>query len=155
MTHDPFTRTPLARGTLAALGWAAVGAAPGAGAQAPAPAPTAGQTVVHGTALGADGRPMPRAFVRLSTAAGPDRGRTLLATARLDADGRFAVVTGASGPLTLEVRSVGYRRADVPLLLGAPQAVALDVRLRRTSPRARVDSVRLIGDFNKLSLIHI
>lgn len=126
---------------------AACCAAPRARAQPSAPALN-GRTVVVGTVLGADSRPLTRAFAQLRGAEHAGRDRAPLATVRVDADGGFALATGGAGPFSLELRAIGYRRETVPIVLASPETVGVDVHLRRAAVLACVDSVRVIGEFN-------
>jgi thiol-disulfide isomerase/thioredoxin len=112
-------------------------------------APTAraqrdGVTVISGTVLGADGAPMKLAHVHLSRAVGGGR----IVRAQATAAGRFVVATTETGGLQLLFTGVDHYSTTVPLLITAPSAIVLDVRLKHHVYKPGLDSIRAIGDFN-------
>ncbi len=84
------------------------------------------QVTVHGTLLGADGRPMPMAHVRLT---GEDLD-PLLATASADREGRFILKASVKpGPCNLVFSGVGHAWAWMHLPVQAPRSIRVQARL--------------------------
>ena len=66
-------------------------------------------------------------------------------------DGRFAIATTETGLVHLLVTGVDHYAMQIPLLIDAPSAIAVDVRLRPYAYTDAFDSVRVLGDFNRFS----
>src|SRR3989442_14093865 len=101
-------------------------------------------TIITGTLLGADGRPMKVAHVHLV----PSLERAVLAEAAIAPDGRYAVATTWTGFLRLTFTGVDHQSASVPLILERPTTVVLDVQLARYRYADTLDKVIAIGDWN-------
>jgi thiol-disulfide isomerase/thioredoxin len=106
-----------------------------------------GVTVITGTLLGADGAPLKAALVHLF------RPREPRETARtpVSADGRYAIATPDSGAFYIEFTGVDHYAASVPLLLGRPATIALDVRLKHYAYTDSLERITAIGDWNHFS----
>ena len=104
---------------------------------------TPSATVITGTLLGADGAPMKLANVQLH------RPYRLEDAARSTAGpgGRFAIATPDTGMMILAFTGVDHSQATVPLYLGGPGTIALDVRLARYAYTDSLDRVQAIGDW--------
>ena len=105
-------------------------------------------TVIVGTLLGANAKPLKVAQVWLRPASWP-RDLSLLAESTVDPDGRFALATTATGPLLLIATGVDHLRAYVPLVIDRPTTIALDIRLARYTYTDSLNRVVAIGDWNK------
>lgn len=106
-------------------------------------AEAADSCTVLGTLLGHDGAPLRSAFVR--PIGGPDR---LLATRP---DGSFTFVFPRPGGYYVWLGGVHHRTWLLPLLLQQPGETRIEVRLAPVETLGRLDSVRVIGDFNGFS----
>lgn len=95
-------------------------------------------TVVRGTLVGGDGRPMRAADVALYLAS-PSRQ---IASASADSLGRFAVATTVSGPLRVRFSGVQHEMRVLDLLPAPGQDLSVDVRLHALKPDSAMDSVR-------------
>jgi thiol-disulfide isomerase/thioredoxin len=104
-------------------------------------------TVITGTLVGADGAPMKAALVHLY------RPRAPRETARtpVSADGRYAIATTDSGAFYIQFTGVDHYAASVPLLLGRPATIALDVRLKHYAYTDSLERITAIGDWNHFS----
>src|SRR5438132_826223 len=101
-------------------------------------------TLITGTLVGADGKPMPIADVHLQPAA--ENG--VVAEARVALDGRFALATTQTGAFYLVLTGVNHHSASVPLLLDRPTTIAVDVQLARYRYTDSLEKVTAIGDWN-------
>lgn len=133
------------RSTLAIAMTAAVLATPSPlRAQTPAPA----VTVVTGTLLGGDGRPMRLAHVHIW------RGMSTLGASRalVGPDGRYAIATQLTGPIWVEFTGVDHNSTMIPLLVERPATIALDVRLKHYAYVDSLDHMTAIGDWNHFGM---
>jgi len=102
-------------------------------------------TLITGTVVGADGKPVSIADVHL----GPAAEAGVVAEAKVGPDGRFAVATTQTGAFFLILTGVNNHSASVPLLLdGRATRIALDVQLARYHYRDTLDPITAIGDWN-------
>ena len=102
-------------------------------------------TLITGTVVGADGKPMSIADVHL----GPAAEAGVVAEAKVGPDGRFAIATTQTGAFSLILTGVNNHSASVPLLLdGRETTIALDVQLARYRYRDTLDPITAIGDWN-------
>jgi|GEM_PF-929798 len=101
-------------------------------------------TVISGRALGADGRPLPKAHVAVAR----PNWRTPLELAEVAADGNFRITTTSTGLLMVRVTGVGHRPCVVPVVIDAPGPIQLDVRLGTYGTGRSPDSAWIVGDFN-------
>ena len=102
-------------------------------------------TLITGTVVGADGKPMSIADVHL----GPAAEAGVVAEAKVGPDGRFAIATTQTGAFSLILTGVNNHSAPVPLLLdGRETTIALDVQLARYRYRDTLDPITAIGDWN-------
>lgn len=105
----------------------------------------AGETVIRGTLLGSNGKPMIKADVHLGNL---NSRRVAVATA--GPDGAFTFTTASRGAVNVEFSGVGHVAKTVTLLLtGAAKALEINVRLEANVRPRTVDSVLIIGDFNE------
>jgi thiol-disulfide isomerase/thioredoxin len=104
----------------------------------------AGPTLITGTVLGSDGKPMRLAHAHIRSWID---GATI-ARATAIADGRFALAVTRPGAYLLEFTGVDHKKLQVPLVTGRKPTIALDARLERSTFRRSLDSVAAIGDWN-------
>jgi len=104
-------------------------------------------TVISGRVLGADGAPLKVGHVHLSA----ERSFRRQAEAPIAADGRFAIATTLTGALFLTVTGVDHYSVDVPLVVEAPAAIGLDVRLQHYAYTDSLERITAIGDFNQFA----
>jgi thiol-disulfide isomerase/thioredoxin len=105
-------------------------------------------TVISGRVLGAGGVPLKVGHVHLSPATYGRRE----AEAPIGADGRFAIATALTGALRLSFTGVDHYGAGVQLMIEAPTAIALDVRLKHYAYTDSLERITAIGDFNQFNL---
>jgi len=104
-------------------------------------------TVITGTLFGADGTPMKSALVHLFRPRAPRES----ARTPVSADGRYAIATPDSGAFYVQFTGVDHYSASVPLLLGRPATVSLDVRLKHYEYTDSLERITAIGDWNHFS----
>lgn len=103
-----------------------------------------GPTVITGTVLDPEGKPLVMADVHLELLA----SRHPIAESRVEADGRYAIATAASGPVFLRFTGVDHLGVLLPLILAPPATMTIDVRLKRYVYGDSLDKVVAIGDWN-------
>ncbi len=101
-------------------------------------APPVAATIVRGTLVGGDGRPMQAADVALYL---PYAFRQIASTSA-DSLGRFAVATSVGGPLRVRFMGAQHQSRFLELLPAPGQDVVVDVRLRALKLDSTMDSVR-------------
>jgi thiol-disulfide isomerase/thioredoxin len=94
---------------------------------------------VRGRLLGCDGRPMRAAYLKPNEAEKP---------IRVAKDGSFSLAFGHPGGYLVQAGGVHHCALTVPLLLERPGTLRLDIRLSAVEYVPRIDSVRVVGDFN-------
>jgi thiol-disulfide isomerase/thioredoxin len=108
-------------------------------------------TVVRGTLLGHDGRPMPMAHVHLARPQYYGRGEPLVSV-EVREDGTYELRTERVGGFMLQFTGVDHVGAEVPLVADPPLEVSVDVRLPTHAYREDLSGVRVIGDYNDWDL---
>jgi len=102
-------------------------------------------TVVTGTLLGADGKPMPVAHVHLTPVIAMDG----ITSGTVGPDGRYALASTHTGAFMLRFTGVNHGSAFVPILLtGSSSTIVIDVQLARYKYADTIDKVLVIGDWN-------
>lgn len=94
------------------------------------------ESTITGQLLGADGRPMPVAHVRLAEATFipvslPRLHGPILNTEAVHANGMFKISTRDTGPLVLLCSGVGHEELCIPLPLEHHEEISLDIWLAR------------------------
>jgi thiol-disulfide isomerase/thioredoxin len=105
------------------------------------------QTVLSGTLLGYDGKPMSKAHVHITALI---QGK-VLTSAEAASDGSFKLATDERGFLMIQFTGVNHLMYEVPLLIEKPLSVRLDVRLSTYDYVDDFGGVKIIGDFNNFS----
>jgi len=100
-------------------------------------------TTISGRLLGGNGRPMPKAHVHLVRS---ERG--YISMAQTDSRGYFTISTERIGRMTLRASGVGHEPYELPMLIGAPRAISLEITLAPRSTPASYDGMKVVGDFN-------
>lgn len=118
-------------------------------ALAPFVASAAQPAVLSGTVLGSDGKPVPIAHVRILhvRSLDPDGGPEV-ALVRADAFGRFVIASDVVGGVGVELSAPHHTTKMFFAVLEPGYRLRIDARLARLTYRDRLDSVRVIGDFN-------
>lgn len=104
-------------------------------------------TMVSGTLLGYDGKPMTKShvhFIRINQ-------REAMNSVEVGADGSFQISTNERGMLFLQFSGVDHATHLVPLLVEKSMNVNLQCRLQRLPYHDNFDEVKIIGDFNNYS----
>jgi thiol-disulfide isomerase/thioredoxin len=74
------------------------------------------------------------------------------ADAPIGPDGRFAIATPLTGAIRVEITGVDHYGTSVALMIEAPAAIALDVRLKHYEYTDSLERITAIGDFNQFNL---
>lgn len=101
-------------------------------------------SVISGTILGEDGKPLPQAHVSLLR---PNQTRPIT-TVSADAAGNYAIETVERGLVVLQFSGVGHKAYPVAALLEDTVRAAINVTLEPFDFYTRFDSIKVIGDFN-------
>jgi len=105
-------------------------------------------TVIRGTLLGHDGRPMPMAHVHLSSVSDFFR-KEPFESLEVDADGSFEFKTARTGAFLLKFSGVDHAITALPLVADPPMELAVDVRLPTYAYNEDFSGVKIFGDFNE------
>lgn len=117
---------------VAGIGAATAGAAP---------------SVITGSVLGADGKPMRAAHVHLIA-----RGEEApSASVAVSADGSYRISTDAVGIVMLQFTGVDHEMGTCRLMIATPHEITVNARLGTRAFGTAFDDVQAIGDFNGFS----
>jgi hypothetical protein len=107
------------------------------------PRPIAAQTesVLRGTVVGFDGKPMRTAYVSLM----PNQKQFV------DAQGHFEFGIKEPGSYTIVVTGVHHRTLFLPVFFDQPRKIDVRIRLAASQYRETFGELRVLGDFNKFS----
>ncbi len=106
------------------------------------------QTVVTGTLLGHDGKPMIKARIVLTTVNRDTSVKRIWA----DKDGKYSITVDSSRIWGIWYTGVSHSSHLVPIYVDKPQRINIDVRLSTYEYLDSINSPRLIGDFNHLNV---
>lgn len=104
-------------------------------------------SVITGSVLGADGRPMRAAHVHLVL----DGDETPAASVAVAPDGSYRIATEAVGMVTLQFTGVDHAMQSCRLLIATPHDMTVNARLGTREFGTAFDEVQAIGDFNEFS----
>lgn len=109
----------------------------------------AASAVIQGKVLGANGKPLALAHVHVLSPDQPGQGTTIA----VGKNGGFRVSTDILGPLNLKLTGTDHRMYDLPILvLDADDTIDLEAQLEGNTIPSTIDSVKIIGDFNRFSI---
>lgn len=108
-------------------------------------AATAGEVVIRGTLLGADGKPMPLGEIHIGK-----QNMRRVAVATSNSDGTYSFTTAERGAVIIEFTGAYHIAKTASLLLtDAAKDIEINARLQANTRPATIDSVIIIGDFNE------
>jgi thiol-disulfide isomerase/thioredoxin len=110
-------------------------------------AAAAERTVITGTLLGHDGKPMSLAHVHLSRF----NDSNPLVSVKVGKNGSFELRTADTGLLLLQFTGIDHQARKLALLVDKPRKLALDLRLKSYDYLNNFDEVKILGDFNNFS----
>jgi hypothetical protein len=102
------------------------------------------KTVIAGTLLGSNGKPMARGDVHLFR---PNQLKPLVTT-EVHKDGSFTITTTETGLAILKCTGTGHQVSELPILIEQPDTILVGVQLQAYAYPKRIDSVAVMGDFN-------
>lgn len=107
------------------------------------------KTVITGTLVGADGKPMKKAHVHITES---QYAQHPLSSVEVGRDGRYSITLEEKRPfLLVQYTGAFHQMHNVPLLVKADDKVTVNVQLRANACEAPIESVHAIGDFNKFN----
>ncbi len=104
-------------------------------------------TMVSGSLVGSDGKPMVIAHVQLIRI----NQQKSLSTTKVEEDGSFQIITHERGLIFIQFSGVDHETYATPLLIESPLSVKVNCSLQRNSFLEEFDAVKIIGDFNNFS----
>ncbi len=105
-------------------------------------------TVISGTLLGADGKPMVKSEVHLQKT----QSSKPLQTVQTKGDGRFELTVQEKGVYYLSFTGINHYQSFAPVSLEVPAEIKVEVRLKQYAYVKNFDDVGIIGDFNDFNM---
>jgi thiol-disulfide isomerase/thioredoxin len=104
------------------------------------------QTVISGTLLGGDGKPMAKAHVHITASKFTPASKTV----EVDKNGAYRISIDNPQPFFfVQYTGASHKIETLPLLVEKNKHVSIDVRLSPNARPAVINGVTLIGDFNE------
>ncbi len=105
------------------------------------------KTIITGTLLGHDGKPMPLADVHLIKAPSSDSYDGV----KVESDGSFKIATTETGLIVAEFTGVNHAAYDVPLLIEKPTTIGMSVKLATYSYIDDPKELKFMSDVTNFS----
>ena len=104
-------------------------------------------TMISGSLVGSDGKPMVLAHVQLIRI----NQQKSLSTVKVAQDGSFQITTNETGLVFIQFSGVDHESYAAPLLIESPKHVKINCSLQRNSFLEEFGTVKIMGDFNNFS----